>query len=176
MLVIRFISSEDLYTVTYNTHICTHLPPFFFSLSISLSLFLSSPLERTKTNTSQQSAKVSRSSCCSLRSSSRPIYDGRRKNKISIGRLISRHDAFQLAAIPGIIRIKFLRDLRQRTFAKLERHIMSISLFARFSSDKRQSRAVDCLRGLANRRDSHRSCHKNVTTSHNNFIPSSFPG
>jgi len=38
-----------------------------------------------------------------------------------------------------------------RTFDKLERHITSISLFARFSSDKRQSRAVYCLQGSANR-------------------------
>lgn len=60
------------------------------------------------------------------------------------------------------------------TFAEFERHIMSISLFARFSSDKRQSRAVDCLRRLANRWDSHWSYRKNVTTSRNNFILSTF--
>lgn len=64
-------------------------------------------------------------------------------------------------------------ETSDRTFAELERHIMSISLFVRFSSDKRQSRAVDCLQRLANRRDSHWSC-KNVPTSHNNFILSIF--
>lgn len=61
-------------------------------------------------------------------------------------------------------------ETSDRTFAEFERHIMSISLFARFSSDKRQSRAVDCLQRLANRWDSHRSYHKNVTTSRNNLI------
>lgn len=129
----------------------------------------------TGTNTSEQSAKLSRSSSCSPGSSSRPIYDSRKKKYRSERRLISRHGAFQLAAIPGDRGSFALNSLEtsDRTFAELERHIMSISLFARFSSDKRQSRAVDCLRRLANRRDSHWGC-KNVTTSHNNFILSIF--
>lgn len=130
----------------------------------------------TGTNTSEQSAKLSRSSSCSPGSSSRPIYDGGKKKKISYrsqAPYFSARRVSTVTAIPGIIRIKFLGDLR-RIVAELQRHIMSISLFARFSSDKRQSRAVDCLQGLANRRDSQWNCRKNVTTSHNNFIPSTF--
>lgn len=133
--------------------------------------------EQRGQNTSGQSAKLSRSSSCSPGSSSRPIYDSRKKKKYrSERRLISRRSAFRLAAIPGNRGSFALNssETSDRTFAELERHIMSISLFARFSSDKRQSRAVDCLRRLANRRDSHWSC-KNVTTSHNNFILSIFP-
>jgi len=95
----------------------------------------------TGTDTSEQSAKVSRSSSHSRGSSSRPIYNGgektryRSETRLPIDGDTGDRGSFALDSL----------ETSGRTFGKLERHITSISLFARFSSDKRQSRAVDCL-------------------------------